>query len=105
MVPISRYCFDEDHRTVVPFGGDDVEFTPPAAPVPGQDRHSQRDQMVDRELFTERSDLGAGHAWWCVHAVTVAGATDRSRDEEPRIRRPEDSYAQCAIHPQDRPTD
>lgn len=101
----SRLHLDENQGTVVPFGGDDVEFTPAAAPVPGQDGHPQRDQVVDRELFAERSDLGTSHAWWCVHAATVAGATDRSRADGPRIRRATGSYSQCGIHPQGSPTD
>ena len=37
--------------------------------------------------------------------ATVAGATDRSRGEDPGIQRPEGSCAQCAIHPQGRVTD
>ena len=80
-----------DARRVV--GRDHVELAVSAPPVAGQHPQPQRLQVIDRELFSQRADLGTGQR---SHDHTVRFGADkpwRSAHAHPQLR----------IHPQPRP--
>ena len=51
---------DENRVRVRVVGRDDVQLAVAAAPVAVQHTQPQRGQMVDRQLLTQRADLGTG---------------------------------------------